>query len=138
MRTKLIVAACVALALAVGIYSTKRHEARGEEKKEKGPALVHNVFFSLKDGSAESKKKLIAACKKHLTKHPGEVYFAVGPLVADLKRPVNDVDFDVCLTIVFEDRAAHDKYQDAKRHLAFIAENKEGLKTVRVFDSYVD
>ena len=120
MRTKWIVAACVALALGVGIYA-----ARAEEKASKGPALVHNVFFSLKDSSAESKKKFVAACKKHLTKHPGEVYFAVGPVVADLKRPVNDVDFDVCLTIVFEDRAAHDRYQDAKRHLAFIDENKD-------------
>ena len=134
MRIKRIAVVCVALALAVGAYTT----AREAKEAVKGPALVHNVFFSLKDTSAESKKKFIAACKKHLTKHPGEVYFAVGPLVADLKRPVNDVDFDICLTIVFEDRAAHDKYQDAKRHLAFIDENKESWKKVRVFDSYAD
>jgi Stress responsive A/B Barrel Domain len=138
MRTKWIVVACAALALAVAAYCTDL-EARGEEKKEvKGPALVHNVFFSLKNTSAESKKKFIASCKKHLTKHPGEVTFAVGPLVADLKRPVNDVAFDISLTIVFESRAAHDKYQDAKRHLAFIDENKENWKKVRVFDSYAD
>jgi len=135
---KRIAVACAALALAVAAYSAA-FEAKGEEKKEaKGPALVHNVFFSLKDTSAVSKKKFIASCKKYLTKHPGEVYFAVGPLVADLKRPVNDVDFDVCLTIVFESRAAYDKYADAKRHLAFIDENKESWKKVRVFDSYAD
>ena len=138
MRTKWIVAGCLALTLCLGLYSATR-AAKVEEKKEtKGPALVHNVFFSLKDSSAESKKKFSASCKKYLTKHPGEVYFAVGPLVADLKRPVNDVDFDVCLTIVFENRAAHDKYQDAKRHLAFIDENKDSWKKVRVFDSYAD
>ena len=131
MRMKRIAVAGIALALAVGAYTT----AREAKEAVKGPALVHNVFFSLKDTSAESKKKLIASCKKHLTKHPGEVYFAAGPLVPDLKRPVNDVDFDVCLTIVFENRAAHDKYQDAKRHLAFIDENKESWKKVRVFDS---
>ena len=137
MRTKWIVVACVALALAVGLYTATR-EAKAEEKKAKGPALVHNVFFSLNDTSAESKKKFIAACKKYLTKHPGEVYFAVGPIAAELKRPVNDVDFDVCLTIVFENKAAHDKYADAKRHLEFIEENKDSWKKVRVFDSYTD
>ena len=95
MRTKRVGIACVALALAVGAYYAAV-EARGEEKKEaKGPALVHNVFFSLKDNSAGSKKKFVASCKKHLTKHRGEVYFAAGPVVPDLKRPVNDVDFDV-------------------------------------------
>ena len=134
MRIKRIAVVCVALALAVGAYTT----AREAKEAVKGPALVHNVFFSLKDSSAESKKKFVASCKKHLTKHPGEVYFAVGPIVADLKRPVNDLEFDVCLTIVFENRAAHDKYQDAKRHLAFIDENKDGWKKVRVFDSYVE
>ena len=134
MRIKRIAVVCVALALAVGAYTT----AREAKEAVKGPALVHNVFFSLKDSSAESKKKFVASCKKHLTKHPGEVYFAVGPIVADLKRPVNDLEFDVCLTIVFENRAAHDKYQDAKRHLAFIDENKDGWKKVRVFDSTVE
>ena len=137
MRTKWIVGVCVALALGMGTYSASR-AARAEEKKAKGPALVHNVFFSLKDASGESKKKFIAACKKYLTKHPGEVYFAVGPIASELERPVNDVNFDICLTIVFEDRAAHDKYADAKRHLAFIEENKDSWKKVRVFDSYTD
>lgn len=138
MRMKRIAVGCVVLALVVAAYAVAREARREAKEAVKGPALVHNVFFSLKDSSAESKKKFVASCKKHLTKHPGEVYFAAGPLVADLKRPVNDVDFDVCLTIVFENRAAHDKYQDAKRHLAFIEENKDGWKKVRVFDSYVD
>ena len=136
MRTKWIVAACVALALGLGIYSAT--QKAWAEEKAKGPALVHNVFFSLKDTSAESKKKFTAACKKYLTKHPGEVYFAVGPIAAELKRPVNDVGFDICLTIVFENKAAYDKYADAKRHIEFIDENKDTLKKVRVFDSYVN
>ena len=73
----------------------------------------HDVFFALKDNSAAAKDKLVAACKKYLTKHPGEVFFAAGTLAEDLNRPVNDRDFDVALHIVFADRAAHDKYQDA-------------------------
>src|SRR5262245_17809089 len=117
-----------AVALGIGL-SLPAEEDRDKKKKkaadEDGRALVHNVYFSLKDSSADSRKKFIAACKKYLTKHKGEVYFAVGPIVDELKREVNDRDFDVALTIVFKNKATHDEYQDAKRHLQFIEENKD-------------
>ena len=100
--------------------------------------LAHNVYFALKDNSAAAKAKLVAACKKYLSKHPGTVFFAAGTLTEDLNRPVNDRDFDVALHIVFKDRAAHDKYQDAPRHQQFIDENKDNWKKVRVFDSNVE
>jgi hypothetical protein len=100
--------------------------------------IVHDVYFALKDNSTESRQKLLAACKKYLTEHPGTVSFHVGVLAADLERPVNDRDWDVGLHIVFKDRAAHDKYQDADRHKQFIEENKEGWKKVRVFDTSVE
>ncbi|HEY7424612.1 MAG TPA: Dabb family protein [Gemmataceae bacterium] len=99
--------------------------------------IVHNVYFALKDNSPEAKKKLVDACKKYLTEHPGEVFFAAGTLAEDLNRPVNDRDFDVALHIVFKDKASHDTYQDSKRHKEFIEENKENWKKVRVFDSVV-
>lgn len=100
--------------------------------------IGHMVYFSLKDNSPAAKEKLVAACKKYLSKHPGEVYFGAGTLVADLDRPVNDRDWDVALHIVFADRKAHDQYQDAKRHQQFIDENKDNWKKVRVFDSQVE
>ena len=55
--------------------------------------------------------------------------------MSDLDRSVNDRDFDVGLHLVFKDRAAHDLYQNAPRHLQFIEENKATWKKVRVFDS---
>ena len=33
--------------------------------------LAHNVYFTLHDNSAAAKEKLVAACKKYLTGHPG-------------------------------------------------------------------
>jgi hypothetical protein len=99
--------------------------------------LSHDVYFALKDNSAKAKQQLVDACKKYLSKHLGEVFFAVGTLAADLNREVNDRDFDVALHIVFTDQAAHDKYQDAERHQQFIGENKANWKKVRVFDSIV-
>ena len=97
-----------------------------------------HVYFTLKDNSADAKKKLVAACKKYLSGHEGEVFYAAGTLAESLKRQVNDRDFDVALHIVFKDMASYEKYAVAKRHTQFIDENKDSLKTVRVFDSIVE
>ncbi|MBM4073268.1 MAG: Dabb family protein [Planctomycetes bacterium] len=97
--------------------------------------VIHDVYFSLKDNSPEARQKLIAACQKHLTKHEGTVFFAAGTLADELKRPVNDRDFDVGLHIIFRDMQAHDTYQDHPRHTRFIDENKDNWKKVRVFDT---
>ncbi|MCA1686672.1 MAG: Dabb family protein [Planctomycetia bacterium] len=99
--------------------------------------LAHNVFFTLLDSSAAARQTLIAACKTYLVDHPGIVFFAVGTPEEGLERPVNVRDFDVALHIVFDSRASHDVYQDAPLHHQFVAENKDGWKQVRVFDSNV-
>lgn len=96
--------------------------------------LVHNVYFTLKEPTDENRKKLLAACDKYLSDHPGTVFYAAGTL-ADLDRPVNDRGFDVGLHVIFKDRASHDAYQTAPKHLQFIEENKADWAKVRVFDS---
>ena len=100
--------------------------------------LAHNVYFTLTVRTDEARRALVAACRAHLTGHPGTVFFACGTLAEALDRPVNDRDFDVALHLVFEDQAAHDAYQDAPRHQQFVAENKAGWARVRVFDSVVE
>jgi hypothetical protein len=98
------------------------------------PMLSHAVYFMLKHRTPEAAATLVAACRKHLTGHPGTVAFSVGTL-ADYDRAVNDRDHDVALTIVFESRAAHDAYQVADRHEQFIAEAAPTWAKVRVFDA---
>ncbi len=100
--------------------------------------LAHLVYFTLKDSGPEAVKRLLDACRKYLTDHPGTEFFAVGTPVPDLARPVNVRDFHVGLHLVFTDRAAHDAYQTAPRHEQFISENKENWASVRVFDCYLD
>ena len=107
--------------------------AQAEEKQ-----LAHDVYFSLKDNSPQAKEKLIIACKKYLTDHPGTVWFAVGSLADEMKRDVNDRDFDVALHLVFKSKAAHDEYSKAERHTKFVEENKDNWKKVRVFDTYLE
>jgi len=99
--------------------------------------LGHMVYFTLKDDSPANVEGLVAACRKYLTGHSGTVFFAVGTLVPDLTRPVNQTDFHVALQVVFESRAAHDAYQVAPRHIQFIEENKPNWERVRVFDANV-
>lgn len=113
-----------------GLRITKAADAEGQ-------LLSHDVYFSLKDSSPAAKQKLVAACKKYLSNHPGTVFFAAGTLAEDLKRDVNDRGFDVALHLVFKDKASHDKYQDAPTHQQFIEENKDSWAKVRVFDAYV-
>ena len=99
--------------------------------------LAHMVFFTLDENTAANRETLIKACYKHLTRHSGTLYFSAGARVADLKRDVNDLKFDVALHIVFASRKDHDTYQDHPRHLKFISENKALWKNVRVFDSHL-
>jgi succinylarginine dihydrolase len=99
--------------------------------------LGHMVYFTLKDRSSGAVEKLVADARKYLTEHPGTVFFAVGTLVPDLARPVNQTDFDVALQVVFDSREAHDAYQAAPRHQQFIDENKANWERVRVFDADV-
>lgn len=98
--------------------------------------LVHNVYFSLADNSEAAQDSLVAACHEYLTGHPGMTSFFAGRRMVELAREVNDVEFDVCLSISFVDQAAHDLYQVAPRHFEFIEKNKSNWKHVRVFDSH--
>jgi Stress responsive A/B Barrel Domain len=125
----LMAAAAVAMMAPLG--------SRATGAAAEGPQLAHMVYFKLKDNSGGARAKLVAACKLYLTGHDGVVSFATGTLAGDLKRDVNDRDFDVSLHIVFDNKAAHDKYQDHPRHLKFVEENKENWEKVRVFDSYL-
>lgn len=99
------------------------------------PQLSHAVYFTLKNRTPEAAAKLVASCHNHLTNHPGTVFFSVGTCAPEYDRQVNDRDYDVALTIVFESHAAHDVYQTAPRHEAFVAENATEWAKVRVFDA---
>ena len=118
-----------ALALAL----TQTEAARAD-----GPMVGHMVYFKLKESTESNQDKLVAACKKYLSGHPGTVFFAAGKRGKQFDREVNTKDWDVALHLVFEDQKAHDRYQAAKLHLQFIEENKELWGGVEVFDSLID
>lgn len=130
--TKALLFATAVTGITASVWATAAPD--DDKAKGKGPMLAHNVYFTLSDPSPEAQKKLVDACKKYLSNHPGTVFFAAGT-VADLARSVNDRDWHVGLHVIFKDRTAHDRYQEAPRHLQFIDENKASWAKVRVFDT---
>jgi hypothetical protein len=136
MRNVLYCCLAIAGVVALGLWMSTPSPVGGAEKAEM--KVVHDVYFTLKDSSPENKARLVAACKKYLPSHPGVKFFFVGTLAAELKREVNDRDWDVGLHIVFDSKANHDKYQDAPLHKQFIDENKDNWKKVRVFDTLAE
>ncbi|MGL4422752.1 MAG: Dabb family protein [Gemmataceae bacterium] len=101
------------------------------------PRLNHIVFFLLKDRAPERVEELVAACQKYLNVQPGILFFSVGSLAHELKREVNDLNWDVALQILFVDQAAHDAYQVDPTHELFIQTMKANWASVRVFDAIV-
>lgn len=97
--------------------------------------VAHMVYFTLKDNSRTECERLTAACKKYLFDHPGVVYFNTGIRSEEFTRDVNDLEYDVHLTVVFQNKMAHDAYQIAPMHDEFIKECKGNWERVRVFDS---
>jgi hypothetical protein len=136
--SKALMTICATVTLVVAAFLAGHATNESPAAEGSGALLVHDVYFTLKDNTPENRKKLVDACKKYLSKHPGTVYFAAGTRAEELKRDVNDRDFDVGLHIVFKDMASHDKYQDAPLHKQFIEENKELWKKARVFDTTVE
>lgn len=130
---KLLVAGLVTASVLLGYLLGSRTHS----DEPRGKLLGHMVYFKLKDGSAKARAELVAGCKKYLSKHPGTVHFSAGVLAEDLKRDVNDRDFDVALQLVFENKAAHDRYQEHPDHQKFIDVYKSNWAKVRVFDAYV-
>jgi hypothetical protein len=136
LRTGAVLAVGV-LGLVYALTPGNPGQLAAADEDAAGAMLMHDVYFTLKESTPEAKKKLVEACKKYLTKHPGAVAFAAGVRADEFKRPINDQEFDVALHIVFKNKAAHDKYQDSTRHHQFIDEHKESFKQVRVFDAEV-
>ncbi|KAA5543595.1 Dabb family protein [Roseiconus nitratireducens] len=99
--------------------------------------LAHHVFFTLKDNSDEAVESLITDCQTYLKDHDGVVDFAVGRRDVELDRPVN-AKYDVSLHVIFRDRATHDAYQTAEKHVTFIERQKENWQQVQVCDSLLE
>jgi hypothetical protein len=131
-RILVVVSLCLAALCFVVSLSTSTGDASSTR------VFAHDVFFTLDESTPETRQQLVDACQTFLRGHEGAVFFAAGTRATEMKRDVNDIDFDVSLHIYFRDEAAHDSYQQHPRHAEFIEKMKDNWKAVRVFDSWVE
>ena len=115
--------------------SSAGNDGPANDSATTGPLLTHSVFFDLKDNDDVSVQALVDGAYKYLEPHEGIVYFSAGARHSEYQRDVNDLDFDVALTIVFESTAAQEAYQVTEPHQQFIEELERNWERVRVFDS---
>src|SRR3954452_3368379 len=94
----------VVVGLSAGLLFALAGRQRSVAADDSSRLLAHDVYFSLNDNSDAAKQKLVAACKKYLTKHEGTVFFATGTRAQELSREFNAREFDVSLHIVFKNK----------------------------------
>ncbi len=96
--------------------------------------FIHTVLFWLKRGTPDAaREKLIRDCSDFLGKIPDVRHLWAGP-PAMTPRPVVDSTHDVGLTVVLDDPAGHDAYQEHALHKEFIARNQAGWQRVQIYD----
>jgi hypothetical protein len=96
--------------------------------------FIHTVYFWLKPGSGEAaQRQLIADCGEYLGRIPTARHVWAG-VPAMTPRDVVDNSYAVGLTVVLDDAAGHDVYQEHPLHKEFIARNKPNWARVQVYD----
>jgi len=96
--------------------------------------FIHTVYFWLNDGTPDrARAQLIQDCRTLLGSIPTVRQLWVGP-PAGTPRDVVDNSYGVGLTVVLDDAAGHDVYQDHELHVRFIERNREHWARVQVYD----
>lgn len=96
--------------------------------------FYHVVYFWVKDGTPSEKvDQLVADCKAYLGSIQDIRELYVGT-PAGTQRDVVDNSFDVSIIARFENKEAHDRYQEDETHKQFIERNKDIWERVQVYD----
>jgi len=97
--------------------------------------LVHSVYFWLRPDLTPAERARFRAEVGKLAAVKTIEAIYVGAPASVPERGVTDRTFEVALTILFRDAAAHDAYQVDPVHLAFVAGNQASWTQVKVYDS---
>jgi hypothetical protein len=97
--------------------------------------LVHSVYFWLKAELAPAQRARFRAEVGKLAAVRSIEKIYIGGPAAVPERSVTDKTFDVALTILFKNAAAHDSYQVDPIHVAFVEGNRDAWLRVQVYDS---
>lgn len=96
--------------------------------------FVHAVYFWLKNADRTADQDALRAGVQTLTTIDVVTTAYVG-VPAPTRRPVIDHTYQLALTLVFADQAAHDAYQVHPTHLAFVEMCAHLWERVQIYDS---
>jgi hypothetical protein len=109
-------------------------KASAGEVQLKG-ALIHHVFFWLKEPNNEAHKKQLVKALNDLLKVETIKMSHIGFPAGTESRDVVDHSYSVSYMVMFDDQAGQDAYQVHPLHVKFVEENSHLWKKVVVYDS---
>ena len=97
--------------------------------------FIHTVYFWLKRELTDEQRKTFLEEGVNSLKNIESTTAVYTGVPANTDRPVIDKSYDVGLTVVLQDLAAHDAYQEDQIHLDFIARFKDYWIKVQIYDA---
>ena len=97
--------------------------------------LVHTVYFWLKPTLSDTEREAFNKGVESLTHIESATAVYLGTPAATEARPVIDASYDIALTVLLEDIAAHDAYQVDPIHTDFIGLFKPYWEKVQIYDA---
>ncbi len=116
-----------------GIVPVSKNSVAGEVKLEN--ALVHHVFFWLKEPENKAHKKQLVEALNKLLEVKTIKLSHIGFPASTEDRDVVDHSYSVSYMVMFNSRADQDAYQVDPIHLKFVEENQHLWNKVIVYDS---
>ncbi len=118
---------------AAGLIPFSKNTMAGEVKITN--ALVHHVFFWLKEPKNDTHKKQLVAALNELLKVKTIRMSHIGFPAGTESRDVVDHSYSVSYMVMFDNQADQDAYQVDPIHLKFVEENSDLWNKVVVYDS---
>ncbi len=120
-------------AIAAGLLPFAKNATAGEVKLT--GALVHHVYFWLKEPNNEAHKKQLVNALNDLLKVETIKMSHIGYPAGTESRDVVDHSYSVSYMVMFDGRAGQDAYQVDPIHVKFVEENQHLWDKVVVYDS---
>jgi hypothetical protein len=120
-------------AAVAGLLPLSKSAKAGEVKLT--GALIHHVFFWLKEPNNEAHKKQLVKALNALLKVETIKLSHIGFPAGTESRDVVDHSYSVSYMVMFDDQSGQDAYQIHPLHVKFVEENSHLWEKVVVYDS---
>ncbi len=107
----------------------------GDDRSILAAALLHNVYFWLKDPTSTADRDLLIQGLKTLADIPVVKAIHIGIPASTVKRDVVDNSYQVSETLMFDSVADQDAYQQHPIHKLFVEDCSHLWEKVVVYDS---